>query len=411
MGSETKLSDGALEKVTSSEAVRTVEKEVKPVQTFAQKFSNDWAMSFAGLIAYSLLTAMLPIAIALVGILGLVLGGNPGLQQQIITQAMHAFPKAISNQNTLQLASAQLSKYGGFLVVIAILLAVFGGSRLFITLEACLDIIYRLRPRPFIRQNLMAFAMLILFIVLIPVMVFSSALPALVINFLQKTPLAGVPGVGLLFSVGGFLGGLIAAFILFEAIYFVVPNQHISWRNSWCGALIAAVALDIFLLIIFPFYVSRFMSGYAGTVGFAVILLVFFYYFAVILILGAEVNAFFFEHIRPLPNDLATFVSTMAGKLNRDKPEAESESHIDTGPTDRADTSHVVEEQHKEEEIKQSNQQKQYNLASRLLVRDKGKAKAKKEQPSSRIPTIVGVVAGSMLATVIEWARLRQQSK
>src|SRR5579875_871354 len=119
MGSETKLSDGALEKVTSSEAVRTVEKEVKPVQTFAQKFSNDWAMSFAGLIAYSLLTAMLPIAIALVGILGLVLGGNPGLQQQIITQAMHAFPKAISNQNTLQLASAQLSKYGGFLVIIA----------------------------------------------------------------------------------------------------------------------------------------------------------------------------------------------------------------------------------------------------------------------------------------------------
>jgi YihY family inner membrane protein len=411
MASETKPSDGALEKVTSSEAVRTVEKNVKPVQMFAQKFSNDWAMSFAGLIAYSLLTAMLPIAIALLGILGLVLGGNPGLQQQITTQAMHAFPTAISNQNTLQLASSQLSKYGGFLVVIAILLAIFGGSRLFITLESCLDIIYRLRPRPFLRQNLMAFAMLILFIILIPIMVFASALPVFVISFIQKTPLAGIPGAGLLFSVGGFLGGLIVAFILFEAIYFVVPNQSISWRNSWRGALIAAVALDIFLLIIFPFYVSHFMAGYAGTVGFAVVLLVFFYYFAVILMLGAEVNAFFFEHIRPLPNDLATFVSTMAGKLNRDQPEAESESHVDTNPIDRADKSRVAEVQHQEEEIKQSNQQKQQNLAARLLVRDKGKAKAKKEQSSSRLPTIVGVVAGSALATVIEWTRLRQQGK
>jgi uncharacterized BrkB/YihY/UPF0761 family membrane protein len=66
------------------------------------------------------------------------------------------------------------------------------------------------------------------------------------------------------------------------------------------------------------------MKNYVGQAGFAVILLVFFYYFAIILILGAEINAFFLEKVCPLPNDLVTFVSTMANKLNRDIPEAET---------------------------------------------------------------------------------------
>jgi hypothetical protein len=252
--------------------------------------------------------------------------------------------------------------------------------------------------------------MFILFIILIPIMVFASAFPTFVLSFLRRTPLAAAPGIGFIFSLGGIIGGLIAAFILFEAIFFVVPNQHISWRHSWCGALVAAIALEIFL-ILFPIYIAHFMNGYAGTVGFAVILLVFFYYFAVILMLGAEVNAFFFEHIRPLPNDLATFVSAMAGKLNRDMPPIEDRSHQDSGSTDRADNSHIADARHQEEEIQRSNQQKQRNLAAKWLSRDKDKAKAKQTQPPSRLPTVLEVVAGSALATVIEWARLRQQGK
>ena len=80
---------------------------------------------------------------------------------------------------------------------------------------------------------------------------------------------------------------------MFEAIYFIVPNQRISWRNSWRGAVVASILLNVFL-VAFPFYVAHFLGGYAGQIGFAVILLIFFYYFAVILLLGADVNAYLF---------------------------------------------------------------------------------------------------------------------
>jgi hypothetical protein len=48
-----------------------------------------------------------------------------------------------------------------------------------------------------------------------------------------------------------------------------------------------------------------------GLIGFAVILLLFFFYFATILILGAQINAFFFEHYKPLRDGLGTYISHM----------------------------------------------------------------------------------------------------
>lgn len=41
------------------------------------------------------------------------------------------------------------------------------------------------------------------------------------------------------------------------------------------------------------------------------ILLLFLYYFATILILGAQINAFFFENYQPLFDGLGTYISQM----------------------------------------------------------------------------------------------------
>ena len=48
-----------------------------------------------------------------------------------------------------------------------------------------------------------------------------------------------------------------------------------------------------------------------GSVGFAVIFIIFLFYFATILILGAQINAFFFEDYKPLANGLGAYLSQM----------------------------------------------------------------------------------------------------
>jgi uncharacterized BrkB/YihY/UPF0761 family membrane protein len=101
----------------------------------------------------------------------------------------------------------------------------------------------------------------------------------------------------------------------------IIPNRRISFSKSWPGALVAAVALQIFLTI-FPLYATRFLGGFIGQVGFAIILLAFFYYFGLILLLGAEANAFFFEHVRSKTDDLAELVYAAANKGGGDQPAA-----------------------------------------------------------------------------------------
>ena len=119
-----------------------------------------------------------------------------------------------------------------FLVIIAVLIAIFGGSRLFVSIENYFDIIYHTRPRNIIPQNMMALAMLLLFVILVPLMVFASSLPALVQSILQATPINQIRAMFLLFTAQGIFTGLLIAWVLFEAIFIVVPNQHTGFRDS-----------------------------------------------------------------------------------------------------------------------------------------------------------------------------------
>lgn len=421
---QTKQTDSKNSSEAKSGLLQTVQKDAKPVQSFLNKFNNDWVMNFSGIIAYNLMMSMLPIAIALLGILGLFL--NPDLVNNITTQIAKAIPSSGSQSSSgtaeaLKLALTQLHKDAGILVIIAILVALFGGSRLFVTLEGILDLLYRVRPRPVLRQNLIALVMLLVFIVLIPIMVFASAAPSFVLSILGNSPLKSIPVINSIVSPGGqisvtiagIISGLLVSFVLFEAIYFIVPNQRISWSNSWRGAVVAAILLEAFL-VAFPFYVTHFLGGYAGQIGFAVILLIFFYYFAVILLLGAEVNAYIFEKVQPLPNDLVTFVSTMGGKLNRDIPSSEAPSHTNTAPTEKADKAHVRDDLQQEVDVQKKNQQVQQQIATSARAKSDQKKnqtkkakKEKKQQGSSTLTTTLSVVAGTALAFVFQVLRQR----
>ncbi|GCE28375.1 hypothetical protein KDA_38590 [Dictyobacter alpinus] len=419
MASETHTENESL-KDKATEIISEAPKKTKTLQLFFKKFGFDWATTFAGALAYSLLTAMVPIAIAIVAILGFALTLIPGQQHSTaVLDTLKAIPGLESVQGDLvQSVTDKLAKSAGFLAIIAVLLALFGGSRLFVAIEGSLDIVYRVRPRPLIRKNAIAIGMMLIFIVLAPIMVFAGTLPATILNILSHNPslksipfLSAVAANAVIVQIGGYAGGLLAAFLLFEAIYVIVPNQRINPRNSWQGAIVAAVLLEVFLAL-FPIYTNNLLGTYTGQIGLVIVLLAFFYYFAVILMLGAEVNAFFFENVQPLPNDLGTFVSTMGGTLNRDRPDAESDAHVDSKPTEQADYTHIAHTRHEEEQNQRKNEEKQERTMRPHINRDRQQAldKQKDKQPGKMSATI-GVIAGSALTVLIESIRMRRGGK
>jgi uncharacterized BrkB/YihY/UPF0761 family membrane protein len=105
-------------------------------------------------------------------------------------------------------------------------------------------------------------------------------------------------------TIEGFIGGLIVGFILFAAIYYVVPNRKLTWATTWPGALVTAVLFNLFE-VLFPIYQRIFLknAGLGSAAGLAVVILIFLYYVGVITLIGAEVNSWV-AGLRPLGKTL-----------------------------------------------------------------------------------------------------------
>ena len=420
--------------VKAAESSAFVQEGVKPAQGFFKKFSNDGVMVFSAALAYNVLTAILPIAIALLSIVGLTLGQlNPSAQQSVYNQIVKALPGTITQGANLQdLIFHKLPNASSIIGIIAILAAIFGGSRLFVSIEYVFGIIYRVRQRKFVQQNIMAILMLLAFVILIPVMALASSIPTIVASLFQTslkgTPIATFPLLTFLIPVAGIVGGILAGFLLFLTIYMVIPNQKISFRNSWKGALLAAVLIEIYLGL-FPLYVSRFLSGYVGQVGFALILLAFFYYFAVILLLGAEINSYFSEHIESMPETLVGMVHIMTNHLNtnqqQDKanptnPQPTSSQDNDTTrkvslqQTASVRTFEKSQDRLADKQNKQADKQNKPSFFSNLKSKlPGGKKKASKQaDPTRESPknTVIEIVLGTALTLIIETLRSRRKA-
>ncbi len=379
------------EKQNNTSGLHAAATPVKSLAAFWKKFSNDWSFNLAAALAYNLLMSIFPIALALLAILGLVVGTlNHAAYVQLINTITHNLPSAISTniQGTLAKQQHQLALDSTILGIIAIVLALFNGSRLFTLIEGCFGIIYRVRQRAFIQQNLMALGMLMLFIILVPLMVAAAALPAIAVTIF-KSVLGNVPGSTVLVSFGGILGGLLSSYILFQAIYLIVPNQHISWKHSWRGSVTAAIALQIYLTL-FPLYVAHFLTGYASSIGSIIILLIFFYYFAMILLLGAEVNAFFSEKITDSPADVVSLIKEATSHHAQAQPAAAT--------ADASDGNRATAQQNGTDTAK-----------SHPDKREKKKKAAKLQGASSRGSFAIATIAGTALAFLVEWFHIRKK--
>jgi len=329
MATKTARQPGSQKHQRISRILKTLDKKTKPFQAFWAKFNNDWSWNNAAGLAFNLILSIFPLVIALLALIGFFVGRlDPAAYQDLTTRQLpHLFPEITSSQKIIQPALKQLTKDSGILGIFAIVVAIFNGSRLFLFLQGCFDLIYHVRPRSVIAQNVLSVAMVLLFVILVPIMVLASSLPAVVFSLLQKTP------EGLLLSVSGIVSGLIGAYVLFQVIYMVVPNQKISFRKSWRGAVVAAFLLELYL-VLFPLYVTTFLGSFASAVG-VLILLIFFYYFAIILFLGAEVNAFFAEGVRSTPYDVPTMIHLLSSHLptsEQDVKEQAAADHKDEVP-------------------------------------------------------------------------------
>ncbi|HEV7236226.1 MAG TPA: hypothetical protein VGN15_08605, partial [Ktedonobacteraceae bacterium] len=97
------------------EAVETAAKDVKPFMAFMKKFGNDWTMNLSAALAYNLLMAIFPIAVAVLAILGFVLGSlSLDTYNMVKAQITGILPPGASS-GIIDSVTLQLKKASGLL--------------------------------------------------------------------------------------------------------------------------------------------------------------------------------------------------------------------------------------------------------------------------------------------------------
>jgi membrane protein len=262
-----------------------------------RKFLEDQAPNWAVLIAWNALFAMFPILVFAAAVIGLflsVLGVNSG---GFYTQIMQLAPDS-QTQAAVEDALRHFQQQKGVLLIVGIVGLLWGGSALFGAMEQGFAVIYHTKPRDFLPQKLMAVGMVFVFIVTaVPVVASSAILPALK-NFITLPDWLATGAGGFLIQ---FAIGVVGGFILFGAIYYVVPNRRQQLHKVLPGALLSGVLFELVTLL-FPLYIAltNSVATYGKTFGLFFVLMTFFFFLGLITMVGVELNSVLY----PVPIEL-----------------------------------------------------------------------------------------------------------
>lgn len=251
-----------------------------------QKFTADAASFLAASISYYALLSLFPLILLALTLAAYYYGTEKGLQE-IIAYTKTFFPQ-FSNFIAANLRAATAARRSLSVVGLAGLL--WAGTAIFDAIEFSLNKVWQVQtPRHFVVAKLLSLAFAVALVLSLMSLTFiSTFLDAFLSYFSSLTvrlPYYYTTTLATVFMVG-------LNFLLFLFLYTVVPNKKFKLKENFYGAALAALLWES-LKRLFSFYiakVARYQFIY-GSLGAAIGLLFWLYLSALVLILGAEVNA------------------------------------------------------------------------------------------------------------------------
>ncbi|WEG11851.1 YihY/virulence factor BrkB family protein [Pullulanibacillus sp. KACC 23026] len=189
-----------------------------------------------------------------------------------------------------------LTKASGGLLSFGALATLWSASNATSAIFRALNKAYNVEEtRPFWKVKLYAILLTValIFVILITLIlpVFGDLILKIVSNFVIIPPI-----MSSLLNVVRWGTGMVIMVIVLMNLYLFVPDVHLNFRLVLPGAVVATVGWQLISLG-FSFYVSQFAhyTSTYGSLGGVIILMLWFFLTGMILMIGGEVNAVFFE--------------------------------------------------------------------------------------------------------------------
>lgn len=254
-------------------------------------FSDDECPVRAAALSYYIVFSLPPLLILILLIASAVF--DPAEVQRALTAQMGGFmgPQGAQEIGTI-MQEAERPGGRGLKAVLGIAAIIFGATGSFLQLQSALNRAWEVEPDPreggiknMIFKRILSLGMILGVAFLLLVSLALSAVLSAVGGMIGRIIPGGSEVVAHVFN---FVLSFVVITGLFAAIYKVLPDARIAWKDVWVGAAVTALLFTVgkFLL---GLYLGRSNPGEAfGAAGSLALLLVWVYYSAMIVLFGAE---------------------------------------------------------------------------------------------------------------------------
>lgn len=292
-------------------------------ETFTE-FGEDKVPRLGAALAYYTIFSIGPLLLIAVSMAGLFFG-DEAARGQVSAELNKVFGDQMAGATEKMIEAAAKPKSGRIATIIGVFTLMLGASGVFGQLKDALNTIWNVEQKPgggikgFISQRFLSMAMVLgIGFLLLVTLVIDAAVSAMGSRLAQY-----VGGEAVMHVIQLVISFAIVT-VLFAAIFRILPDLKIAWRDVWIGAVLTAL---LFVLGKFGLglYLGKAAVGSAyGAAGSLVILLIWVYWSAQILFFGAEFTQVYARTYGSLKGDTSKKEARAKAKKPEDRPKEQT---------------------------------------------------------------------------------------
>ena len=255
--------------------------------------ANDDCPAMSAAIAYYTVLSLPPLLAIIVALAGAVFGAGT-VEDAIASQIRGSVgPGAAEEVRAMMAQSGELLSGSAFAIAGGLAALLFGATGAFAQLQQSLNRAWEVEPDPkqgglktMLLKRVLSLGMVLTIAFFLLVSLVLSAVIAAIGSIVDGFAPSGLVQFGL--QVAGFVVSLGVITALFAAMFKVLPDAEVAWKDVWQGAFFTALLFTIGKTLI-GIYLTKADPGSAfGAAGSLVLLLIWLQYSALILLVGAE---------------------------------------------------------------------------------------------------------------------------
>ena len=251
---------------------------------------DSQAFIYAAALAFFTVFSIAPILVVVVALVGFFLGQSV-VEGQLFEQLEGTLGPEAAGVVQTAVTNSQIDQSGIWPALIGIVATIIGATTVFAQMQQSLNQIWDVAPRPnrnnlwgYIKSRLLSMTIILAigFILMVSLLL-SVALRSIMVFAEEWMPVPGWAMVGMEVGLS-----LLVITLLFAAMFKILPDVLLSWRDVLLGALITAILFTLGRSLIAIYLAHTATASAYGAAGSLALLLLWVNYTSMILLFGAS---------------------------------------------------------------------------------------------------------------------------